>query len=143
VSIFEWNDELSVGDKTIDDDHRHLLALMNSLDDAIGESRGTDVLARILDDLIIYTDEHFKREEKAMQGIRFSGFSEHKHAHDRLTGEVVGLQRKFTSGETKLTVEIMMFLFSWLFEHIMEADKQLGVAIRQAGAAKASPEFEA
>jgi hemerythrin-like metal-binding protein len=132
MPFFAWNDELSVGNKSIDDDHRHLIALLRALNDAMSSAKEPAVLGRILSDLITYTDEHFKREEASMRAIDFPEYSGHKDAHDRLSGEVMYLQSKFLSGDAELTVEIMMFLFSWLFEHIMEADKDLGVALRRA-----------
>ena len=132
MAFFAWSDDLSVGNTFIDNDHRHLIALLNTLNDAMSEGRGQDVLGIVLNDLIIYTHEHFKREEDVMVQIHYLEYPEHKEAHDRLTNEVLALQKKYTSGETKLTVELLMFLSSWLFEHIMEVDKKLAHAIQDA-----------
>jgi hemerythrin len=129
MAFFVWTDTLSVGNIFIDDDHRHLIALLNTLSDAIGEGRGQDVLGTVLNDLIVYANEHFKREENVMREIGYAEFSEHKAAHDKLTKEVLELQQRHISGETKLTVELLMFLSSWLLEHIMEVDQKMAHAI--------------
>ena len=133
MAFFVWSDELSVGNTFIDNDHRHLIALLNTLSDAIGDGTGQDVLAAVLNDLIVYASEHFKREENVMLEIAYAEYPAHKEAHDKLTREVLELQKRYDSGETRLTAELLMFLSSWLLEHIMEVDKKMADAI---GAAK-------
>ena len=44
MSYFSWSEDLSVGSKFIDDDHRKLFDLANRLHVAMGEGRGKDVI---------------------------------------------------------------------------------------------------
>ena len=126
---FAWRDDLSVGNTFIDNDHRHLIALMSNLHIAMDEGKGRKVLEAVLSDLIQYTQEHFKREEDVMQGMRYAEFLQHKQEHDKLTFEVLLLRKRFVNGEVHLTGEIAMFLYDWLFDHIMKVDKKLAKAI--------------
>jgi hemerythrin len=125
MAVFAWSEDYRVGDPVIDQDHCHLIGLLNDLNNAMSSGKPQQQLGQILDDLIVYAIAHFKREEVLMEQVGYAEYAEHKHAHERLTSEVLELQRKFVSGETRLTLELMMFLSSWLFEHILEADKRL------------------
>jgi hemerythrin-like metal-binding protein len=132
MAVFFWKDQLSVGNTFIDSDHRHLIGLLNDVYDAMYASRGPDILGAVLNDLILYTQEHFKREEDIMQAINYAELSAHKAEHDKLTGEVLEMQSRFLAGETKIMVDLLKFLFDWLFEHIVKIDKKLAQAIRDA-----------
>jgi len=132
MTIFFWNANLSVKNRFIDNDHRHLIGLLNVVYDAMNQGKGPDVVEPVLDDLIQYTQAHFKREEKVMLRIRYEGYAAHKEEHDKLTAKVLEMQRRFVAGETKLTVDLLQFLFDWLFDHIMKIDTKLAQAIQQA-----------
>lgn len=131
MTIFFWNDDLSVRNRFIDNDHRHLIGLLNSVYDAMNEGKGPEVVGPVLDDLIQYTQSHFKREENVMRRLHYAEYAAHKEEHDRLTEKALEMQRKFLSGETKLTVDLLQFLFDWLFDHIIKVDTKLALAIRQ------------
>src|ERR1039457_5589336 len=110
MTLFAWHDDLSVGNSFIDNDHRNFIALLNNLHLAMDEGKGQQVLETVLSDLIQYAQEHFKREEFVMQGMRYAEFLQHKQEHDKLTLKVLALRKKFIEDETKLTVELLMFL---------------------------------
>lgn len=129
MAYFAWSDDLQVGNSFIDNDHQKLIALVNRLHDAMAQGQGKDILGKILDELIRYTREHFKREEDHMQKIRYADFAAHKQEHDKLIKEVVDLQSKFSAGNGMLTVQVSGFLRNWLVNHIMKTDKKLASAI--------------
>jgi hemerythrin-like metal-binding protein len=132
MDIFSWTDELSSGNTMIDNDHRHLIDMVNKLDAAMCTGRGKAVLAQILDELITYTRSHFGREERLMQEIDYSDYTTHKAEHDKLITEVDALQNDFQSGKTDLSYQTYLFLTSWLSHHIQEEDKQLVAAAKAA-----------
>lgn len=43
-----------------------------------------------------------------------------------LVAKALDLQKKFTQGQTAITMETMTFLRDWLQHHILESDKMLG-----------------
>ena len=138
MPLVVWNDHLCVGDTFIDNDHRYLIGLLNELHTAMGEGGGPDALGTVLNDLVRHTREHFEREENLMRSMHYAGYSEHLDAHHRLIKEVLQMQKNYMAGETKLTAELLQFLFErflsdWLFDHIMTLDKKLAQAIQQAG----------
>ena len=132
MPIFFWNDNLKVKNRFIDSDHRHLVELLNVVYDAMNQGKGPDVLESVLEDLVQYTQAHFKREEDAMQRMQYEGYAAHKEEHDKLTAKVLEMQKRFLAGEVKLTVDLLQFLFDWLFDHIIKIDTQLAQAIKEA-----------
>jgi len=135
MAAFSWTDDLATGNLMIDDDHKHLIRLVNKLNDAMSSGKGNTVLAAILNELIAYTASHFGREEKLMQQIRYAGYAEHKAQHDALVGEVVALKQRFESGALTLSSKVYLFLTEWLNKHIKASDKLLGAAAKTASVA--------
>jgi hemerythrin-like metal-binding protein len=106
MAYFQWSDDLSVGNKHIDSDHKKLLDLCNNLHDAMAQGKGKDVLGKTLGELIQYTKEHFKREEEEMRRINYSNTVAHRQEHDKLIQDVLKLQKEFGEGNAFLTVQV-------------------------------------
>jgi hemerythrin len=53
------------------------------------QGRGNDVVGKVLNNLVIYTKEHFGREEAEMQRIKHSRYLTHKLEHDKLLAEAL------------------------------------------------------
>ncbi len=132
MSIITWDNQLSVGIMDIDQQHKRLVGMVNQLHDAMGAGQGKQVLQQLLGSLITYTAVHFKAEEKLMQQHGYAGFAEHKRQHDELTAKVVSLQKRFESGQTMITLEVMNFLKDWLKGHILGSDKQYAAVLSKA-----------
>jgi hemerythrin len=127
MPLMVWNDRMTVGVKVLDDDHKKLIAYLNELHDGIQAGHGRDVLGKILDRLIEYTASHFKREENFFASTGYPGATAHKAEHDKLTAQVIDVQKKYKASTTStLSLEVMNFLRSWLTSHIQGSDKKYG-----------------
>ena len=129
MALFAWSDDLRVGNTFIDEDHKKLVAMVNSFHDAMDQGRGSEVIGKVLRNLVIYTQEHFGREEAEMQRISYPRYSVHKAEHDKLIREVTALQSGFAKGNTMLSVKISIFLRDWLLNHIKQTDPLLAAAL--------------
>lgn len=129
MPLFEWTAAISVGNEQVDDDHKHLISLINTLFDAISAGQSNQVLGEILDQLLGYTESHFLREEVLMQKIGYDGYEEHKAAHDELMNRVRELQAQYAAGLVVSPMNVFGFLGDWLFKHIKACDKHLGAAL--------------
>jgi hemerythrin-like metal-binding protein len=130
MALFVWNADISVGNAFIDGDHKKLVTMINSFHDAMEQGRGREVIGKVLHNLVIYTKEHFGREEAEMQRINYPKYLAHKLEHDKLIREVLDLQSGFLNGNTMLTVTISRFLRDWLLVHIKQTDQLLAAALR-------------
>ena len=63
MELFTWSDEMSVNIKRIDEQHKKLIDLLNSLFLAMIEGQAQSVIEKIVGELINYADYHFKTEE--------------------------------------------------------------------------------
>jgi len=59
-----WKDLYSVGEDTLDAQHRQILALINDLYDARNAGREYADLAALLDRMVLYTMSHFQHESR-------------------------------------------------------------------------------
>jgi hemerythrin-like metal-binding protein len=125
MSFMAWNDRLIVGIKAIDDDHRKLVRLINELFDGIEEGRGRETLEEILDSLVNYTQYHFAKEEALLFDAGMPTASAHKKLHDDMVAVVLRAQQEYKrSGVGSPSLEMMVILKDWLFDHIMGADQR-------------------
>jgi hemerythrin len=133
MAYFSWTDDLSVGNRFIDADHRQIINIINRLHDAMQERRGDEVLEKVLFDLMVYTKGHFQREEDHMKAIDFPGFAKHQREHQLLLEQLAALRQQFKDNPTHLSVLTAQFLHGWLTQHILGSDMELSDSLSKAG----------
>ncbi|WP_167730440.1 bacteriohemerythrin [Terasakiella sp. SH-1] len=120
----EWDDYLSTGISVIDMDHKILLGLINQVFDVEQEDDDTK-LTLILESLVDYVDEHFKREEVLMQICGYKNIEEHKAIHRQITDTVQGLFKIYQTNPSLVNIDgFQSFLAAWLPNHILNEDHQ-------------------
>ncbi|MES2297800.1 MAG: bacteriohemerythrin [Pseudomonadota bacterium] len=137
MSLFIWSDDLSVGSEFIDHDHKKLIKLVNDFHDALEQGRGNEVIGKVLRNLIIYTRDHFAREEDEMKRIAYPRMSNHVREHEQLLAQVDQLERNFEAGSAMLSIKVSRFLRDWLVDHIHKTDRLFADAIRHADEGRA------
>ncbi|HOV98532.1 MAG TPA: bacteriohemerythrin [Bacteroidota bacterium] len=123
MPLVQWSSNLSVGVPSLDAEHKQLLELINKMHEAMQRGEGKTVVANILDQLIRYTQTHFKHEEEIMAKTRYPQAAVHSLHHNQLTKKVLELQKELANGSVSVTLEVMNFLKSWLQDHIIKMDK--------------------
>ncbi len=124
MPLIVWSDKYTVKNILIDNQHKKLIGFINDLHSAMKEGKAKNILSKILDDLVTYTKEHFRTEERMMQNAGYKNFTNHKLEHNKLTQKVIDFQQQYNEGKVNLTFEIMTFLQTWLVNHIEKSDKQ-------------------
>jgi len=112
--------------REIDAQHKRLVEMVNEFHRAMRTGAAADVMKKLLRELISYTANHFALEEKYMKKYNFSGYNEHKQAHEKLVAQVLELQKTVESGKSVITIDVMNFLKDWLINHIKGMDKKYG-----------------
>jgi hemerythrin len=121
-SMFEWNDDYSVGVGSVDAQHRSLFAISRELHAAMTAGQAKSALAKVLDRLVQYTVMHFAHEERLMRQYEYPGYEAHHAEHEALTKQVVKFQEEFASGKALITIQLLTFLKDWLQKHIKGSD---------------------
>ncbi len=129
MAIFAWNDSLSVGLASVDYQHRRLVEMVNQLDDAVSTGSDEQSLRAILRGLYDYTYYHFTTEEEIMRAAGpalAQHYALHKTQHDDFTRKIRPLADNAPLDSTNLNAAVLDYLVTWLVEHIMGSDKDMG-----------------
>ncbi len=117
-----WTDEFSVGIKEIDEQHKKLVDLINTLIEADDLSVTSDIIAETLSELTQYVSYHFTTEERYMKEIDYPDFENHKQEHIKFKKQTVNFLLETMEMKDEVPLEILSFLKDWLVHHILETD---------------------
>lgn len=119
---FMWSDAYSVGDEKLDNQHRHLFELGNSIQIADkSEAR------KYIMELYKYIRVHFDREENHMKNLGYPWLDEHREKHENLITELNQLSEGFDRENFNT---IATFLHEWLIRHVLVDDKKYFIFAR-------------
>lgn len=133
MAPLEWTEDLSVSVREIDEQHRELLRMLNTLDHAIAVREPPHIVRGIIGEMMDYTAYHFSTEERYMFLFLYPEFHSHVAAHEEFVHQVARFQEAGEAGE--VPPELQRYLSGWLPRHIMEADKPFGPCFRAHGLA--------
>lgn len=124
MTLLSWKDAYSVGSQEIDDEHRHLFAVINEFYDR--HHAGADIaeIEKLLTQLVFYAENHFQHEEKIMAAADYPGLAPHQAEHERLVHNIFTLAADIESGKSTVDQETLTFLKSWLLDHILQHDME-------------------
>ena len=78
MAFMQWTSQMSVGLDQLDEDHRHLIKIINDLADASGAAGEIDALRQSLQSLLRYAEFHFAREEGVMRACGYHTLQVHQ-----------------------------------------------------------------
>lgn len=124
MPLINWKSSMSVGVELLDNQHKQLLSLMNSLHEQMKKGQGRLSLPLVVKELASYAKVHFGSEERLMKNAQFPDFELHKVQHDLFIQKVANIERQLKENSLAVTFETMNFLHKWLVEHIQNTDQQ-------------------
>lgn len=131
MALFEWSKEYELDIPQIDQQHRELVNMINTLYDSIKEGRSAEAVGLTLNRLLQYVEVHFDTEERAMQDINYPDFEDHQYTHEYLREKVLELKKEQLQGREIATFELLNFLVDWLKNHIANVDMAFGQYLHQ------------
>ncbi|MGD0939490.1 MAG: bacteriohemerythrin [Terracidiphilus sp.] len=133
MAFMTWNDKLSVGVQTLDNQHKVLIETLNDLHSAMMKGQARAVAGDILSNLVKYTHDHFASEEAMMERSKYPGLSAHCLKHRELTKQVEDYVARLEKGDITLGVHLLNFLSDWLTKHIQGEDQKYGPCMNEHG----------
>jgi hemerythrin len=132
MKAIHWRPQLSVGQPSIDQDHKHLIEYLNDLHAVIVAPAFSPVrAAKVLMKLLEYTHDHFAREENIMRKARYPRIEDHMRQHVEAVKAISDMSKAFTGEPTKANaLRIYKFTGDWLVHHIIMEDTQLTPFVR-------------
>ena len=125
MACVQWTDDLSVGNRVIDEQHKSLIDRLNAVSAALAAHHGEAEIMNTLGFLADYTTFHFSAEERFMDASSYPGLEAQKVRHQDFVDTLDELERDFREeGSTKILADaINTFLVNWLTNHIQGMDK--------------------
>lgn len=134
MTLIHWTDEMSVGVKAMDDDHKKLIGILNEMKSSLESADDLKAFGVALEQLVEYTRIHLAREEKLLAYANYPESTEHHKEHDEMIDKALKAQANFRCGATDmLAAEMTDFLQDWLMNHILISDKMYGPHLNEHG----------
>jgi len=124
--LIEWTPAISVGNQTIDDEHRKLIAVINALYLAVKKGEEFAAIETAYGEMMEYTDYHFAHEQELMISSEYPDYEQHKRQHEAFVERLGKLFDEYRSGGQQTGIDLMSLLGSWWTSHINTSDKKLG-----------------
>lgn len=131
-NTFAWSADFEIGIPVIDEQHRHLVRLVNQLqDELLVGGLGQQQRLHYLSELMEYTQRHFREELVLMETTGLDGgfILRHKLAHQQFVSQVLLFSRAVADGAQQHTDALLKYLYGWLVFHILGMDHRMGLQI--------------
>lgn len=125
MSGITWNDSISVGDATIDSQHKKLIDQINVLMKALSNTDQQQAVTDAIKFLSIYITQHFAYEERFMRRHEYPEVDAHTELHDGFVKTYEKFKAELRSGDSSgLLEKVQKFLADWWWYHITIEDKK-------------------
>ncbi len=114
-----WSNSFSVGVELIDNQHKHLFEILNS----IPETHDPVALSKTYLELQKDTRKHFADEEKMMREIKYPKLEEHTKLHEELAESLENFMTENNLSDPEAAAGLKNFICQWIVEHILFHDR--------------------
>jgi len=122
MAICEWSKAMSVGVPVLDSDHKAPIELINALQKDGERDEVSTRLDEVFEQLAIYVDYHFAREESVMHACNYPATVAHREEHRKIAKDIQRFHEQHKRGEIQIGQEFLEFLKDWLNHHILIQD---------------------
>jgi len=129
MPFIDWQSSFELGIENFDDHHGHLVSLINKIYDDYTAEAPSQVLGSVLEELIDYASYHFLIEETWMDNKNYPKLEQHSAEHDKFRATMIGFKRDYNEGKLNISLDLLMFLKSWLIDHILKTDSEYRVCM--------------
>lgn len=134
MPIIEWNESMSVGVRMLDQEHKHLVDVLNNLSEAIEKGAAHKNFSVILEEFVSYANNHSQHEESLFSNSAYPDATFHKNEHDRLKQIIYDFQRKYQKAPSdEIIHEFFAFTKDLFMNHALQTDMGYVKYLREAG----------
>ena len=128
--MYRFTQDCLIGVEEIDKEHQELFRIVNEVEELlVNDYRGDkyDVIVKLLHELQDYAEHHFRHEEEYMKKIGHPELELQKNQHREFAVKMSELNAIVDNRqEHELLDELMQYLVTWLFRHIIGSDMMIG-----------------
>ncbi len=129
MAILLWNSYFETGIAVVDQQHRHLVDLLNGVAPLLAKARDTipENIDSLFDALMDYATQHFATEEGLMQAHALDSrhVSHHLQSHQNFVQQVQAMASAYLSGGDVSGRRLLSFTANWLIFHILGEDQAM------------------
>lgn len=124
-----WDSKFELGIPVIDNQHKKLVTLRNSLYNELIQTQSNITsdyklsLTTALQECVNYVKVHFKDEETILKAINYVNFNIHKKHHEEFIKELLKTSNNFDTASFSTCIHFVRFLYDWILSHIAHEDK--------------------
>ena len=133
MRLRQWQEEYSVGVKELDDQHRTLLNIINTLVEKQSDFENQKYFTTNLPSLIHYAYTHFATEEGYLHKANFPDLQQHILEHVDFIMQTLSLSEKSKTHDMTSRKELLDFLEKWYALHVLGSDRHYISALTKAG----------
>jgi hemerythrin len=124
--LVEWDDRYSVGIQLVDDQHKELVNMTNTLYAGClaGDEAARTYFLEAIHGTVDYVKYHFAAEEKILENVTYPDIFEHKKAHEGFVKKIFEDVKSFQSGKKFIPNVFVRYLKDWILTHIAVEDKK-------------------
>jgi len=111
----QWREKMTIDDGVIDQDHRHLIDIINRFENAAKDGLTLSEGLEILFALKFYASTHFKRE--------------HEELIEKLSQIIDELKMSQESSYNTVARHTAVLLREWLVDHVLHSDLRMKVFV--------------
>jgi hemerythrin-like metal-binding protein len=130
---FRWDPSCSVNVAELDRQHQQLFRAVAELEEALRTGRADDIINKLLEKVIEHTIIHFAIEERLMEECGYPGLEAHRRDHQELSQKLTAFNLSNLAGRPGVPAALLVFLQTWLQEHILKTDKEYSNCLNTRG----------
>lgn len=128
MKTFQWNANFQTDLPAVDQQHRHLVDLINALGDRLNRgNQSVEELDNLFRQLLDYANYHFSEEEALMQavGLDRRHVELHKGRHRDFIEKLLLLKDSASGNLGSVAEDLLEYLIHWLTYHILGQDQNM------------------
>jgi len=125
MSLLQWKPEYSVGIDSMDDEHREMIDMINTVYAKLGASPDEHEIEDCLEDIFSAISLHFALEERLMRYSAYEEYEDHKEDHEDLLDQLRELMDQFVVDPDAGASLLENRLSDWFGKHFASFDARL------------------
>ncbi|PKN57452.1 MAG: GGDEF domain-containing protein [Betaproteobacteria bacterium HGW-Betaproteobacteria-17] len=128
MGSFVWSQQFVTGIQAVDDQHRHLVELINRYGELVTENRLAPAdQQQALSALAAYADYHFREEDALMAewGLDPRHLVSHRREHGAFLRDVALIAGRTLAEDGTAAADLLDFLVHWLAYHMLVQDQNM------------------
>lgn len=128
-----WDQSFSVHIAELDHQHQRLFRTVAKLNHAVRTGSADSIINEVLEKVVQHTISHFAAEELLLQQHGYPDLEAHRDEHRKLAQQLTKFNLSNIAGEPGIPSSFLVFLQTWLRDHILKTDKDYSAFLNSKG----------